>query len=414
MEMDLEHGTSATGHLSANEAAEELGISVATLYAYVSRGLIRSEDAPGPSRARRYRAEDVAELRRRKELRHRPEEATAGALAWGMPVLESAITLIADGRLYYRGRDAGALAQESTVEDVARLLWNDVLDDTAFSFGAALDAATEPSLTTDQPGDALVCAQATLPLMAAGDPAAYDLSHAALERAGARIVRHITSLVAGGSWSEAGVVATLLAGWELEEAAAARLLNAALILSADHELNVSTFTVRCVASAGAPLYAAIAAGLAAMQGARHGGATLQIEAVLAEIERPDDAAPALARRLRRGDPLPGLGHALYPQGDPRGRSLFELLRAELPDSPAIGRATAVAEAAANLNGRQPTHDFALVVLCRALELPAGTALQLFALGRCLGWIAHSIEEYGRARLIRPRARYTGPTPQPTL
>src|SRR5918995_2091656 len=108
-------------YLTAREAAEELGVSVATLYAYVSRGRIRSEAAGG--RGRRYRAEDVRRLRERKERRRDPDAVVEGALSWGTPVMESAITLVTDDRLYYRGRDAVALSAGSTVEEVAALIW---------------------------------------------------------------------------------------------------------------------------------------------------------------------------------------------------------------------------------------------------------------------------------------------------
>lgn len=403
--------TPVAGYLSAGEAAEALGVSIATLYAYVSRGLVRSEEAPGATRARRYRGEDIAELVRRKELRRKPEEAAAGALTWGMPVLESAITLIDAGSLYYRGYDALRLAQECSIEQVARLLWGGVLDDaSAFTFNG-------PSLPDEQlPGewlggiDAITELQARLPLLAAADPSAYDLTPETLERVGCRIIRRFTELVARASWSDEGLVATLQQGWRLPENDAADLLNAALVLSADHELNVSTFTVRCVASAGAPLYTASAAGLAAMQGSRHGGATLRIEALLAEVGSPAETGAVLRRRLRRGDAVPGIGHTLYPQGDPRGALLLALLRQHRPGHPAVARALALSDAAAELTGKRPTHDYALVALCQAFDLPPSTALQLFALGRCIGWIAHANEEYGRGRLIRPRARYTGPAP----
>src|SRR5829696_2582210 len=92
-------------YLSAGRAAEELGISLATLYAYVSRGLVRSESVEGKRRNRRYRAEDVRRLKERKERRRDPDRVVEGALHWGTPVLESGITLIDGDGLYYRGRD---------------------------------------------------------------------------------------------------------------------------------------------------------------------------------------------------------------------------------------------------------------------------------------------------------------------
>src|SRR5215204_2321907 len=99
-------GMSGNRYLTAREAAEELGVSLKTLYAYVSRGLIRSEAVGGKRRNRRYWTEDVRRLRERKEQRRDPARATESALSWGDPVMESAITLIADGQMYYRGRDA--------------------------------------------------------------------------------------------------------------------------------------------------------------------------------------------------------------------------------------------------------------------------------------------------------------------
>ena len=97
--------------LTAQEAAAELGVSLATLYAYASRGMLRSEPVPGESRARRYPREDVLRLKEKKELRRDPEKAAPKALSWGAPVLESALTLIEDGQLYYRGRDVVELAR---------------------------------------------------------------------------------------------------------------------------------------------------------------------------------------------------------------------------------------------------------------------------------------------------------------
>src|SRR5688572_11176815 len=110
-------------YLSSGQAAEELGVSLATLYAYVSRGMVRSEAGEWKGRARRYRAEDVRRLKERKERRRDPDGVVEGALHWGTPVLESGITMIDGGGLYYRGRDVVDLAEESTIEEVAALVW---------------------------------------------------------------------------------------------------------------------------------------------------------------------------------------------------------------------------------------------------------------------------------------------------
>src|SRR5882724_6453877 len=110
-------------HLTSGEAAAALGVTRATLYAYTSRGQLRSEPVPGQPRERRYFWEDVERLRDRKEARRDPSKAAARGLHWGSPVLESGITLIHEGKLYYRGHDVLKLAQHKTLEEVAELLW---------------------------------------------------------------------------------------------------------------------------------------------------------------------------------------------------------------------------------------------------------------------------------------------------
>src|SRR5258706_14752577 len=114
----------AKQYLSAAEAAAALGIRLPTLYAYVSRGLIRSEAAGHRRRDRRYNREDVNRLRARREQRRHPDQAAAQALSWGVPVLESSLSLIAEGRLYYRGLEAVVLASRRTFEEVAQWLWD--------------------------------------------------------------------------------------------------------------------------------------------------------------------------------------------------------------------------------------------------------------------------------------------------
>src|SRR5258708_28836865 len=109
-------------YLSAAEAANRLGVSRQTLYAYVSRGLLRAHETSDP-RQRRYASEAVARLANERRRGRRPKEVAKATLDWGLPVMESAITLIQEGNLYYRGVDAVSLAQGATFEDVAALLW---------------------------------------------------------------------------------------------------------------------------------------------------------------------------------------------------------------------------------------------------------------------------------------------------
>lgn len=394
-------------YLTAEEAAERLGVSRATLYAYVSRGLIRSEPSAEGSRRHRYRAEDVRRLQRRKEQRRDPESAAQDALYFGAPVLESAITLIDDGCLYYRGRDALRLAQERSAEEVAGLIWTGNLDARPL---AQVDRPPVPQMVRPDLS-AVERFQVMLPLAAAGDLSAFDLRPPAVISAGGRILWLLVQAAGPGEGGTAGdgIVAVLQHSWSLPDDAVP-LLNAALILCADHELNVSSFTARCVASAGGTPYGVVQAGLAALRGSRHGGHTERVEALLREVGEPERAPSALAARLQRGESVPGFGHRLYPGGDPRGRLLLQMARERRPRSSVVALATAVAAAADDLLGQRPTVDFGLVAAAGALGLPPGSALALFAIGRTIGWVGHALEQIEAGTMIRPRARYTGRLP----
>jgi citrate synthase len=398
-------------YLSAGRAAEELGVSVPTLYAYVSRGMVRSEAVGGKKRNRRYRAEDVRRLKERKQRRRDPDGVVEGVLNWGTPVMESEITLIDDGRLYYRGRDVEALARHKSIEEVAAIVWtgDETMAPNLFPSGEKpLQGRIETVLGSVAGMLPVEVFQVLLPLAAAEDPAAYDLRPAAVARTGARILGLMAGAVSGES--APGLAETLRRGWGAGKTGAGALLDAALVYCADHELPVSTFAARCVASSGASPYAVVIAGLAALGGVKHGGEIELVEAFLREVEILGDARAVISGRLRRGERIPGFGHSLYPEGDPRGTGLLRLIAEAYPTSPAVQLSQSVADEVLQLMGGRPTIDFALATLARTLALPAGGAVALFGLGRTVGWIGHAIEQYENDTLIRPRARYTGKQP----
>jgi citrate synthase len=383
--------------LSAEEAAALLGVSRRTLYAYVSRGLLASEPGPGPTRARRYPRADVLALRDRHERARRRDLAAHGSLHWGLPVLDSALTLIEDGRLRYRGRDAIELSRAASVEEVAALLWTGE-PERARELFADLPASRPGS------GAGPLATRLGAHLLRAG-----DRSLGTLAPAGAPALRQaaltLGGLLAAAGARGAGPLAERLArGWG---GAPAGDLGAALILCADHELNVSAFTARAVASADAKLEWALLAALCALRGRRHGGMVASVERLVADAER-EGARAAAERALAERGGLPGFGHPLYPDGDPRGA---ELLRRAVAAAP--GRATAPVRELVGLAGDElgaaPTLDLGLVALARALRLPPEGAFGLFALGRATGWIAHALEA-AAGPLIRPRSRYVGPPP----
>ncbi|HYJ94115.1 MAG TPA: citrate synthase, partial [Vicinamibacterales bacterium] len=114
--------------MGAGDAARLLKVSRTTLYAYVSRGYVRSQPTPGPARDRLYSRDDVDRLRRQTEARRDPDKAAARSLQWGLPVLESSITFIDGKALYYRGHDAVQLSRSRSVAEVASLIWSGQFD----------------------------------------------------------------------------------------------------------------------------------------------------------------------------------------------------------------------------------------------------------------------------------------------
>jgi citrate synthase len=379
--------------ISAEEARVRLQVRPQTLYAYVSRGRLTVRPDPADPRRSLYRAADVAALAARKSRSRRASDVAAGAIAWGEPVLESAITTVAGGRLYYRGRDAIRLAETETLESVARLLRG--------GHGVALKRADRPE-PPDHP-DLAARAFLALAARAASDPPARGRNALALAVEAATLL-DVLADAAAGSVGAGAIHGRLALAWGAGPGgAAADLIRRMLVLVADHELNASAFAARVAASTGASLAAAALAGLATLSGPRHGGATAAVRAFAAEAERlgPEQA---IAARLAHERHLPGFGHPLYPEGDPRAAAL--MARFVLPAPLASLQAAVAAQA-----GQPPNIDFALMAACDALSLPADAPFGLFAVARCAGWIAHAIEQGQTDALIRPRARYVGPAPE---
>jgi citrate synthase len=388
--------------LSARETADRLGIKRETLYAYVSRGQLRSVEL-ADSRERHYDADEVERFRAgRGVTRARPVAETLS------PVIGSAICLIENHRLYYRGEDALRLAESASLEDVAAILWE---DDTA-PHPNPLPARGARVPTTDEgPGEAgegqpalIERCQVRLATRSTADLAALDLSRAGVIRTGRLILAELTACVTDAEPSPLAVHQQLAAAWRLD-APGADIVRRCLVLLADHELNASTFVARCIASTGATPYAVVSGALAALSGRRHGGASASTEALFRELGDSADPMPAMAARLARGETLPGLGQPLYPDGDPRALAIVEAVTAARPEAGA--RIAAAATAAMQLTGESPNVDFALGAATTALGLPQGAALGIFLVARAVGWIAHAIEQYETGVLIRPRARYTG-------
>jgi len=416
--------------LDGAAAAAHLGVKRETLYAYASRGLVRSEpigreggdpSTPRHGRERRYRKDDLDRLKARHDARSGHGAVAAGALRWGEPVLESALTAIDAGGPRYRGQAAVELAESSSFEAVAELLWSGVLPAEppawradgigvrAGSLGALLPPGSHPLATL----------ALAVPALGAVDPHRFG-AEAEPEKVRARaLVLRLAALlgfaadrgraraaVASGSVARAVLVGH---GGRVDPAAE-RAVNRALVLLADHELNASAFAVRITASAGADLYACFSAGLAAASGPLHGGSCDRVEALVADAGSAAGARAVVRALVRRGQDVPGFGHVLYPEGDPRAPPLLRAALELAPRAGSLRTLQALIDAMGELGGAPPTVDFGLVAIALALELPPGAAVSLFAIGRAAGWVAHVLEQRAAGFILRPRARYVGVAP----
>ncbi len=398
--------------MTSREAARLLDVKPTTLYAYVSRGLVRS--VPGPAgRPRRYLRADIERLAARRDARKGHAAVAAGALRWGEPVLDSAITEITPTGHYYRGHDAVALARAGRrFESVAELLWSGALpagDPPWPQPAPRVPAGVLAALPAGAPPIAAL--SLVVPFLAARDPDRTGAGPDSERRRARGLILALARAAGPQRRAAAGtahVADALAAGFGAPTRGAARTrgisaIDAALVAIADHELNVSAFAARVVASTGAHLHAAVAAALDALSGPLHGGACDRVEALLDECGQPRRARAVIRARLGRGDAVPGFGHPFYPDGDPRAVLVLEHARA-LGDTRLVNAVIRAMHAAGH---PPPAVNLALVALARALGLPAGAAITLFAVGRAAGWIAHALEQREAGFLLRPRARFVG-------
>lgn len=361
-----------------------------TLYAYVSRGRIGMRPDRADPRRSQYRADDIAALASRRARGRNPQAIAESAIAWGEPAIATTISTVLHGRLVYRGQDAVALCETATLEQTANLLW---ASDAPVSF---VSASRHGNGATGRPA-----AFAELAALAAKGRPSLGRRAASLNHDAAGAIAALAQAL--GAVRGIGAVHERLAqGWSLD-AAGADLIRRSLVLLADHELNASTFAARVAASTGAPVSACLLAGLATLSGPRHGGAA---EAVMMLAEDAQRLGPdaAVGRWLGHDRPLPGFGHPLYPDGDPRAEPLLAAI--DVDDG-----LLRLCDAAFAATGMRPNVDFALAALTRSLRLPSDAPFRLFALGRSIGWAAHAVEQVTSSGLIRPRARYQGPLPE---
>jgi citrate synthase len=393
--------------LSAEQTARRLGVKIETVYAYVSRGVL-ARTLADDGRTSRFDSKEVDALAQRG--RPRAGEKRSGSVE---VTLATAITGIKNDRLFYRGYDATRLAREQRFEAVAELLWTGSLPDAAPTW-------PEPPSTM---GRKLHSAKEAgplewLPLITAALAPEYPLR---VDLGPERVSEHARILLSAFAAflplvgkAPATRKGTLSLAARLfprfsplpETSARVELLDAALVLLADHELATSTLAARVAASTRADPFAVVLAGLGAVSGPLHGRAAGRVQRLVQDAAG-SSAEAAIARVVASGERLPGFGHPVYRGSDPRAAYLLEAVYQSVkPAERAVFER--LAREGARTSTREPNVDFALGGLAFALEMPVGSTEAILATARTAGWVAHAIEEYAEAPLrFRAKSIYVG-------
>jgi len=398
----------SAARLTTAEAADRLGVKPETLYAYVSRGLIERHRDPGGVST--YAPRDVERL------------ARAGRRTKSLPpiVFPSSLTLIADGRVTFRGVDAVQAALGHRFEEVAEWLWTGRWpEETSWPFdadGLDLVLAAQQAIP---PGCLPIDRYRIITAVAgASDPVRHDDRAEVVVPTARRLLRLLAHGLPRADGREARraeparTMAEVL--WTRltrlpRTPARIDLLDAALGVLADHELASSTLAVRMAAMVRADVYEVVGAGLNVAGGLRHGGASLSIESLFRDAAR-FGVPRALDGRITDPGRLAGFGHQLYPDGDPRAVALLDRLAGIDPPGDRLATVDAMLAAVAARDVPPPTVDVALAAISFCADMAPGSGEAIFALARTAGWIAHALEQYDQPTFMRARVDYVGPTP----
>ncbi|MGW6302858.1 citrate/2-methylcitrate synthase [Streptomyces niveus] len=403
--------------MPVSQAAKMLGVKPATVYAYISRGLLSSTRLPEDRRSWISRAE-VEAFARRPGARPVALSGTDGdpvlleTTAASGPVAGSDVGGIVGHRLLYRGRDATDLLKSGSYGAVAELLWT------------GRPGTSQLRLPEQPTRDLLATLQDTMPtaslpldrlkaaavLLGASDPFRYDLSRSAVISIARTLApAFVESLPARAPAREAQLEGDSLATrlWsKLSDAepspAQLSLLSGALILLAEHGLGPSTRAAREAAGSEADPYSVVLAGTSVASGLLlGGGSSLAVQAWLEEIDSVTEVPQVLADRLVRGDRVSGFGQPRYPGPDPRAAALMTLLADSGGDQDRQHIVREVVDLVRSRRDLAPNAEFALGAMCFVHRMPRGAGEAVFVIARSAGWIAHAIEEYETAPGTNP-------------
>lgn len=388
-------------YLSAEQTAERLGISLTSVYAYVSRGLIRSQQVKGSKRRVYWRA-DVEKLKRSQ-----PSAPEPGALPTRL-VEKTKITLLTNSGHYYRGKSALELARTYTLEDVAAHLWE---AERASIFLDELPRIPKDALRARAPGEAVW--QRMMRMLFAieqADPRAFNMTRDGYCRSGADALRCVAAACLDLKELSNKPIHELICDSFKADSQWYEIVRVYLVLAADHELDPTTYAVRAAANTGVTPYAAIAAGLLSSSGRRRVfGQMGTLGRLFEEVESAADAHEPIIRRLRAGEAIPGFTSSAYPNGDPRATVLLGLLRTALEGDEDFRRLEILISTVSDAIGTSPSVVVPALFLERKLGMRADHTSFLM-IARVVGWIAHAIEQYYENELVRPHADYAGILP----
>jgi citrate synthase len=337
------------------------------------------------------------------------------------------------GELIYQGYDIHDLAKYSTFEEVAFLLWNKRLPNSAELqelkrlLGEMYAVPKQVfDLVRQFPGgaDPIDVLRTAISALEFYDPSSRNISREANVVTSIKLTAQLPTLVAGADRLRRGLeplqplpnenIATnflyLLKG-ERPSAHDAKVFDVCLILHADHELNASTFTARVVAGTLANMYAAVIAAIGALSGPLHGGANTNVMRTLLEIGDLDNVEPYLKKALAEKRKIMGFGHAVYRTEDPRATHLrqFSKEMGELAGNTKwYEMSRKLEEFMMREKGLYPNVDFFSASTYYMMGIPLDLYTPIFAVSRITGWTAHILEQYADNKLIRPRADYVGP------
>jgi citrate synthase len=337
------------------------------------------------------------------------------------------------GRLVYRGYDADDLAQHSTFEEVAYLLWHASLP-TRAELGAmradlraagALPAGVLDLLKKIPAGaQPMAMLRTMVSVLAHFDPDAADNSRQANLRKAVRLTAQIPALVAAfhrlragqtplrprDDLDHAGNYLYLLHG-TAPDPEVARALDVVFILHADHEFNASTFSARVTAATLSDMHSATVSAIGTLKGPLHGGANEEVMRLLEHIGSVDRVEPVIMDILAAKKKIPGFGHRVYRTEDPRARFLRTMSQrlGERAGDPRWYQLTRKVEEMTMAQRRIfPNVDLYSSSVYRSMGISMDLYTTTFAVSRITGWTAHVLEQYGDNRLIRPMSEYTGP------